>query len=429
MSGFAIAMTKLNVTQRLIFYIVFNFNLQLAISNQPMSHNENRIHFKSDELRDIIDAEADSIIRINDDGIVEIFNRSAQNLFGYKENEVLGKSINILMLEKNSELYTTHLEELKKYGQSGAFENNREVIAKTKDGRKFPVETSITISQYEGKFSFIAIIRDISGRKLAEERISQYMERLEWAHFEVQNARVDVKRANQAKSAFLANMSHEIRTPLNGILGMTELLLNTELTEKQKRYATNIYSSGEMLLELVNDILDVSKIEAGGMRLEAISCNLRNLVDEVMIMLKPKIMEKPLKVNTNIHKDVPKTIIMDPVRIKQILLNLIGNAVKFTAQGHVSVTISAKESLANKVKLYFEIEDTGIGIDKSKQSSIFKEFEQGDLSTTRKFGGTGLGLTICKQLVEELMYGKIGVESEPGKGSLFWFEITVEVGK
>lgn len=388
-------------------------------------NNKENNSIKAAELRDIIDAEADSIIRLNDQGIIEVFNRSAQSLFGYNENEVLGKTVNILMSEKNDELYTTHLDELKEFGQSGAFENNREVLAKHKDGRIFPVATSITISKYDNKFFFITIIRDITERKKSEERISQYIERMEWVHFEMQNARGEVKRANQIKNMFVANMSHEIRTPLNGILGMTELLLNTELTEKQEKYATRIYSSGEMLLELINDILDFSKIEAGGMRLEPLLCDLHKLVDEVIGIVKPKISEKALRINIKIDDNVPDKIIIDPIRLKQILLNLISNAVKFTEKGSVSVKISAIEFKEGNVKLLFKIKDTGIGIDKSKQNNIFEKFEQGDLSTTRKYGGTGLGLTICKQLVEELMNGHIGFESEAGKGSVFWFEIVV----
>ncbi len=390
-----------------------------------MPNNKSKSSTKSsrltvEELSSIIDAVVDGVIKTNDIGEIEIFNNAAQRLFGYNTDDILGQKVNILVAD---DFAAVHLLDYDLLGSASVIGRNVETIAKHKDRGTFPIEICITISYHSGKRFFTFVVRDITERKKAEERINQYTDRVEWAYFETQKARSEATRANQYKSMFLANMSHEIRTPLNGILGMTELLLNTGLTEKQEKYANRIYSSGEMLLELINDILDFSKIEAGGMRLEPMPCNLGEIVEEIKNIFSLKIQEKKLKFKVNISKNVPETVIVDPVRMKQILMNLIGNSVKFTEKGSIEVSISTKEILADKVRLRFEIKDTGVGIDKSKQRSIFEKFEQGDLSTTRKFGGTGLGLTICKQLVEELMNGKIGVESELNKGALFWFEL------
>lgn len=398
-----------------------NWNLCSTIGNSlnivscimPKTKKEKSIILETDELRLILDNTFDGVVKVTKSGIIELFNYSAQRLFGYSEAELVGQNIKILITDIPKNLFGTAIE----------------TVAKHKDNGVFPVEVYITPTTVGKKTFLTYVIRDITERKKSEDRISQYTDRMEWAYFEMQNARTESIRANQSKSMFLANMSHEIRTPLNGILGMTELLLNTELTDKQEKYAQRIYSSGEMLLEIINDILDFSKIEAGGMRLEPLPCNLNNVVEEIRGILSIKIKEKNLEFKVSISKNVPVQVIVDPVRIKQILLNLIGNSVKFTEKGYVEVSIFALGMFSDKVKLRFEIKDTGIGVEKSKQAKIFEKFEQGDLTTTRKFGGTGLGLTICKQLVEELMKGQIGMQSEPGKGSTFWFELTLPIAK
>jgi two-component system sensor histidine kinase/response regulator len=269
-------------------------------------------------------------------------------------------------------------------------------------------------------------LKNIEERKRNEESTAKYTDRLEWAHFEVQKARIEEERASHAKSQFLANMSHEIRTPLNGIVGMTELLLNTDLNEKQKRYASQIYTSSEHLLEIINDILDFSKIEAGEMHLESIPFDLKELVQNSKMFFPAT--DKNVKLKTKYQSDIPKNILGDPVKIRQIITNLIGNAIKFTKKGSVELDVSANEITEKDVKLLFKVKDTGIGIAEDKINSIFEKFVQADISTTRKFGGTGLGLAISKQLVE-LMNGKIGLESKLGEGSLFWFEITLPLIK
>ena len=351
---------------------------------------------------------------VSQDGRVLLANSRFEALFGYARGGLVGTPIESLLPGLS----------LDAVASSDVSAIDLEHTARRADRTTFPADVSLGSLEAEDGIQTIAVVRDVTERKRAEETLRRAFAREREASALLAEARDEALRASRAKSDFLANMSHEIRTPMNGVIGMTELLLHTSLDPVQRDYAETVQSSGAALLRLIDDILDLSKVEAGKMRLETLDFSLSSVVEGVASMLAPKAVQKGLRLQAQIQGDVPDRLRGDPGRLRQIMTNLASNAVKFTDQGEVTVCVSLAEP-GDPCTIRFEIHDTGPGIPPGARAHLFESFYQVESSSSRRHGGTGLGLAISRQLVE-LMGGGIGVETEVGSGSTFWF--TVRLG-
>lgn len=325
---------------------------------------------------------------------------------GYSRDELLKMSVRDLQGVEGESDTAQHFQRIIEAGC-----NRFETKLRCKDGSLIDVEVSNTYSPREDRF--YSFHRDITPQKEMLARVEQ--------------ARVAADAANRAKSAFLANMSHEIRTPMNGILGMTELALRTELTAEQREYLTLAKSSADSLLALIDDILDFSKVEAGRLDFEAIEFNLRSSIETAVKTLAIRVQQKGLELNCRVGRDVPETLVGDPGRLRQIIFNLVGNAIKFTQHGEITIDIQQEAREPESTVLHFAVTDTGIGIPEDKQKAVFSAFTQADESISRRYGGSGLGLTISQRLVA-MFGGRIWLESTVGKGSCFHFTARFGIG-
>jgi len=344
---------------------------------------------------------SDAIHWVDSQGRIVYVNEASCRSLGRSRRELLSLSITDIDPLFPKEGWGPHWEELKARG-SMTFEG----VHKTKLGQSFPVEISANYLEFDGQEYSFAFARDITERKRADE--------------EMRKAKEAAEAASRAKSEFLANMSHEIRTPINGIMGMTELALDTDLNSEQREYLSLVKSSSESLMSVINDILDFSKVESGKLDLETIEFNLYDCVGETMKALALRAHQKGLELAYDVDREIPSRLLGDPGRLRQILINLVGNAIKFTQHGEVLVTIERLSQDAGGIELHFKVKDTGIGISPEKHGLLFKAFSQADSSTTRKYGGTGLGLAISARLVG-LMAGKMWLESGECLGSTFHF--------
>ena len=371
----------------------------------------------SEELNQYFTSSLDLLCIADTEGHFLRLNPEWEKVLGYHVDELVGKKFLDYIHPDDLKPTMDTISLLENQAEVKHFENRY----RCKDGTYRWIEWR---SRPKGKLIYAAA-RDVTDRKMFEKELITTNRKLELAHKRANEMARQAEIANAAKSDFLANMSHEIRTPLNGVIGMTNLILNTELDIEQLHYALTIKNSAEVLLSIINDILDFSKIEAGMLQLEVLDFNLYDMLHNCSEMMAERAHNKGLEIICSLPPEIPTNLRGDSGRIRQVLINLAGNAIKFTDQGEILIEVEAVEQSEQEITLLFAVKDTGIGIPNDRQDKLFEQFTQVDASTTRKYGGTGLGLAICKQLVE-MMDGEIGVRSEEGRGSEFWFTVTLE---
>ena len=380
-------------------------------SRRPAEIDENGQNLAMLSL--VVSKATNAISIMSADGIIEWVNDAFSKMTGYSEGEAIGSRLDELLFGPS-----TAGKSVREFHQAlrNGHDLSQDVLQYNRDGRTFWAECNlIGVHDDNGELRrWIAIDSDITERHRTEEALRA--------------AKKSAESTSRAKSEFLANMSHEIRTPLNAILGMTELALTTRLSAEQNDYLQTVQASAQTLLQLLNDILDVSKIEAGKLAIEEIEFNLADTVRDTLKALSVKAHEKNLELVSNVPLDMPQQVFGDPVRLRQVLFNLVGNAIKFTNAGEVVVSIEEQWRSDGELGIHVSVEDTGIGIPSDRLRSIFDSFTQVDSSMARKFGGTGLGLTITSQLLS-LMNGRIWVRSEEGKGSTFHFSLPLKLSE
>ncbi|MBT6627479.1 MAG: response regulator, partial [Gemmatimonadetes bacterium] len=365
------------------------------------------------EVQSILATAADGILTIDTLGLVERSNPAAEQMFGRASSDMLGLHIGLLVPSyEQLPISTLNLGLDDLFADELSPQSGYELEGQHVDSTLFPM--SITVGQLPSadETRYVLVVRDIRQQKEAEAALRA--------------AADSAEATSRTKSEFLANMSHEIRTPMNGIIGMTDLALeDADVQDETREYLEAVRTSADSLLEIINDILDFSKIEAGRLELEAIDFDLRTSLDTALLPVRLRAREKGLDLRCHVTDEVPANLSGDPTRLRQVVTNLVSNAIKFTDHGHVSVKVEVESRKDADVVLHGSIEDTGIGIPTEQQPRIFESFTQADGSTTRRFGGTGLGLSICTQIVD-LMDGRIWVESEEGRGSTFHFLVHMQ---
>jgi len=393
-----------------IAFITISLSLMSAGVNAVARYRAlmRRSQKSASELQTIVDAAVDGIVKISEKGIILSFNDSAERIFGYCADEVLGQNVKMLMPNPHQDAHDGYLKNYIRTGEGQIIGQGREVWALHKHGHQFPIRLAIGESRLGGTSTFVGFITDISQRHRMETDLRQ--------------AKEEAEQATEAKSAFLANMSHEIRTPMNAIIGFTDLVLDSPLNEPQARHLGIVKSSARSLLTLLNDILDTAKLDGGHTELENRDFSLREVCNQIVASQSLHAARKNLYLKLDYRAD--DYFKGDPLRIQQVVLNLVSNAVKFTREGGVTVHIQQPEPES----VVILVQDTGIGIPADRIDRIFEPFTQADSSMTRRFGGTGLGTTIARQLTE-LMGGQISVTSTPGQGSTFRIHLPLQAGQ
>lgn len=357
-------------------------------------------------LEAIFNTVADGIITIDAKGIIQHWSPSAARMFGYEYDELLGRNVSELMPEPDRTGHDGYLHQFLNTGKAKVIGSRREVLGRRKSGELFPLDLLVGQVKLGTEVLFTGIVRDVTEAKHVQEKLEAAVR--------------DADAANRAKSAFVANVSHEIRTPLNAITGMAHILMRGGLPPTQQDQVRKILKAGRSLLSIINDILDFSKIEAQQVTIESVPFELERVLQNVVDMVVEPATSKGLELVLDVDPELPVRLIGDPLRLGQVLLNYLNNAIKFTESGEVKLSVRAEMSRDERILLRFTVKDTGIGVAPDAQERLFQPFQQAESSTSRRFGGTGLGLVICRRLAE-LMGGEAGLSSDPGQGSSFWF--------
>jgi PAS domain S-box-containing protein len=409
-------LTQVQVRQALIEKVseINDLNLQLSQKVKETEIARSQAGRSGAMLEDVIASSLDAIISMDDSGYITTWNPAAETIFGYSQEEAIGCSMSRLIIpEKYINQHEAGFERYLKTRQSYILNQRFEMEAKRKNGKLFPVELTITAIQLNDKHYFNGFLRDISDRKQRENELEQTKERAE--------------KAAQAKTEFLSVMSHEIRTPLSAIIGLTHLLLNSEPRPDQKPFLDPIKKSGEELLAIVNNILDINKLEAGALELEKENFNLKELLENLCQSFVPatKTDKKQIELFLDYDNHLPSQVKGDQARLSQLLRNLVSNAIKFTEKGSVKIRVVLRQETATQLTIDFAVADTGIGIPEDKRELIFDVFTQAQSDTTRKYGGTGLGLFISRRIVQ-LMGSDIQLQTELHHGSTFSFTLVMQ---
>jgi two-component system sensor histidine kinase/response regulator len=412
----ALSISSLGTTVIIVVtFIILGLTVLTSLIDRRFSTQALALESSEKRSRQILETSFDAFVEMDALGKILDWSIQAEKVFQWVQAEVIGKELSDVIIPANYRAaYAQEIRQLLASGQGPALNRRFEIIASSKDGREISVEITISAMRHDLSHHFAAFVRDLSERKRFE--------------LDLREAKEDAEAANRSKSDFLANMSHEIRTPMNGIIGMTDLTLETVLSHEQREFLGMVKSSADSLLSLLNDIVDFSKIEAGKLDFETIDFLLRDTLEDTIKLLGFRAQEKGLELACRILPEVPDGLQGDPTRLRQIIVNLVGNAIKFTAAGEVIVEVHVGEETEAETTLHFSVRDTGVGIPEAKQHSIFEAFTQADNSMTRKYGGTGLGLAISSRLVK-LMGGRIWVESEMGRGSNFHFTVRFQMQK
>jgi two-component system sensor histidine kinase/response regulator len=386
--------------------IVLGLVFLTATVDRKFSSQSLALQDSEQRFRLIVETALDAFLEIDPDGVLTEWNARAEETFGWRRFEAIGERLgSMIALDRESE-GTRRLREIFRAPQPSAVAQRIEVIARHRDGHEFPVDMTLSAIWVGTHFIYAAFVHDVTARKLAEA--------------EREEAKIAAEAGNRAKTEFLANISHEIRTPMNAVIGMSELLLDTPLDSMQRDYGENIRDNANALLTVINDILDFSRVEAGQLELEPLEVDLRDTFEDVTRLVSIQAHAKGVELTAQIDPLLPALVSADASRVRQILLNLAGNAVKFTRQGEVALEIKVLEATSRGTHVRCEVRDTGTGIAADRLKDLFTPFTQVRTSATPKLGGTGLGLSIVRRLAE-LMGGETGAESTPGVGSTFWF--------